>query len=471
MTPSEREKKEKELLALLELEAKHRKSLVFKPKLFAQQAAFIKDPRKLKAALCSRRAGKSHMAGAYVIAEALRHPKSTVPYVALTRGHAKRIMWKTLLDMTRAYEPQVNLTELRITLSNGSDIVLAGANDEATAEVFRGQKFPLVVLDECASFRSHFKEMVEEVIEPALIDYSGTLAMIGTPSAACRGLFFDATTSKDSPYSIHKWTILDNPFIPHAKDWLEERMRERNWTTDTPAYRREWLGEWVASTDSQVYAFSRDKNLARSGIPQKLDYILGIDLGYDDETAFVVVGYHPNIREMFVVETYAKSEMTITDIVRKIGDFQERYKSFNRIVCDTGGLGKQIAAEIRKRYGVALFPAEKTQKAEFIQLLNDDLRSGRVLVNPIEINFIEEITALQWDEEKEGRFIEDPRFANHRTDAFLYAWRESLHYQSKTPESIPPVNSEAWFKRQEDQMLQDVIRQFEEEKKKEEFLL
>ena len=277
MTPAEREKKEKELLALLELEAKHRKAMAFRPKLFAQQAAFIKDPRKLKAALCSRRAGKSHMAGCYVIAEALKHPGSTVPYVALTRGHAKRIMWKTLLDLTRPYSPQVNLTELRITLSNGSDIVLAGANDEATAEVFRGQKFPLVVLDECASFRSHFKEMVEEVIEPALIDLNGTLAMIGTPSAACKGLFFDATTRSDSPYSLHKWTILENPFIPHAQSWLDERMKERGWTQDTPAYRREWLGEWVASTDSQVYAFSRDKNLAK-GIPNKLDYILGIDL-------------------------------------------------------------------------------------------------------------------------------------------------------------------------------------------------
>jgi hypothetical protein len=140
-------------------------------------------------------------------------------------------------------------------------------------------------------------------------------------------------------------------------------------------------------------------------------------------------------------------------------------------VADTGGLGKQIAAEIRKRYSVPVFPAEKTQKAEFIQLLNDDLRSGKILVSPIEINFIEEITALQWDEEKEGRFIEDPRFANHRCDAFLYAWRESCHYLSKTPDSIPPMNSEAWFKRQEDQMLKEVIRQFEDDKKKEEFLL
>jgi len=470
MTPQEREKKEKELLTLLEIEAKERKKLAFRPQLFSQQVKFIQDPRKLKAALCSRRAGKSHMAGCYVIAEALKHPKSTVPYVALTRGHAKRIMWKTLLDLTRPYNPQVNLTELRITLSNGSDIVLAGANDEATAEVFRGQKFPLVVLDECASFRGHFREMVEEVIEPALIDMNGTLAMIGTPSAACRGLFFDATTQPTSPYSLHRWTILDNPFIPHAKEWLAERMAERKWTQDTPAYRREWLGEWVASTDSQVYAFSRDKNIAK-GIPNKLDYVLGIDLGYDDETAFVVVGYRSDSPHMYMVESYAKSEMTITDIVRKIDDLTTRYRSFTRIVADTGGLGKQIAAEIRKRYGVPVFPAEKTQKAEFIQLLNDDLRSGKILVNPAEINFIEEITALQWDEEKEGRFIEDPRFANHRCDAFLYAWRESCHYLAKPPDPIPPAHSEAWYRREEDAFLKQVERQFEDETKQEEFLI
>ena len=470
MTPAEREKKEKELLALLELEAKHRKAMAFRPKLFTQQANFIKDPRKLKAALCSRRAGKSHMAGCYVIAEALKHPRSTVPYVALTRGHAKRIMWKPLLDLTRQYTPQVNLTELRITLPNGSDIVLAGANDEATAEVFRGQKFPLVVLDECASFRSHFKEMVEEVIEPALIDLNGTLAMIGTPSAACRGLFFDATTRSDSPYSLHKWTILDNPFIPHAQSWLDERMKERGWTVDTPAYRREWLGEWVASTDSQVYAFSRDKNLAK-GIPTKLDYILGIDLGYDDETAFVVVGYRPDDPHLYVVETYAKSEMTISDIVHKIDELTGRYRSFVRIVADTGGLGKQIAAEIRKRYGIAVFPAEKTQKAEFIQLANDDFRSSKILVNPIEINFIEEISALQWDEEKDGRFIEDPRFANHRCDAFLYAWRESCHYLQKTPEPKPEANSPEWYKEEEDRLLQEIQRQFEQEQREKEFML
>lgn len=470
MTPAEREKKEKELLALLELEAKHRKNLAFRPKLFAQQANFIKDPRKLKAALCSRRAGKSHMAGAYVIAEALKHPGSTVPYVALTRGHAKRIMWKTLLEMTRAYTPQVNITELRITLSNGSDIVLAGANDEATAEVFRGQKFPLVVLDECASFRSHFKEMVEEVIEPALIDFNGTLAMIGTPSAACRGLFYEATTQASSPYSIHKWTILDNPFIPHASEWLAERMKERGWTEDTPAYRREWLGEWVASTDSQVYAFSRERNIA-SSIPSKMNYILGIDLGYDDETAFVVVGYKPDDKTLYVVETYAKSEMIITDIVRKIDELTARYGSLQRIVADTGGLGKQIAAEIRKRYGVPVFPAEKTQKAEFIQLLNDDLRQGKIQVHPAEINFIEEITTLQWDEEKEGRFIEDPRFANHRCDAFLYAWRESAHYLSQPKPHTPERHTEAWHRAQEERLRQEIEQQYQREKQEEEFLI
>lgn len=471
MTPKEREAKEKELLALLELEAKYRKTLTFKPKLFQQQAAFINDSRKLKAALCSRRAGKTHMACSYVVAEALRRPNSSVPYVALTRGHAKRIAWKTLLEMTRPYiQDQPNLTELRITLSNGSDIFLAGANDEATAEVFRGQKFPLVILDECASFRSHFKEMVEEVIEPALMDLNGTLALIGTPSAQLNGLFYDATTKSDSPYSVHKWTVLDNPFVPHAAEWLKARMKERGWNQDTPAFKREWLGEWCASTDSQVYAFSRDKNIATS-VPHKLDYILGIDLGYDDETAFVVIGYRYDLPQMYMVESYAKSEMTITDIVRKIDELKSRYGTFTRIVADTGGLGKQIAAEIRKRYGVAVFPAEKTQKAEFIQLLNDDLRLGKILVHPQEINFIEEITALQWDEEKEGRFIEDPRFANHRCDAFLYAWRESMHYLAQPKSELPEIGSEAWNRVQEERLRQQIEQDYRREQQEQEELM
>jgi phage terminase large subunit len=293
--------------------------------------------------------------------------------------------------------------------------------------------------------------------------------MIGTPSARLSGLFYEATTKQDSPYSVHHWTILDNPFIPHAREWLDARKKERAWTEDTPAYRREWLGEWCGSTDSQVYQFSREKNLA-VGIPNKLDYILGIDLGYDDETAFVVVGYRPDEPKLYVVETYAKSEMTITDIVRKIDELTSRYKSFVRIVADTGGLGKQIAAEIRKRYGVAVFPAEKTQKAEFIQLLNDDLRLGKVLVNPIEINFIEEITALQWDEEKDGRFIEDPRFANHRCDAFLYAWRESTHYLSKVPDNRPEPNSIAWHREQEERIRLEIERQYQQEQREMEFL-
>jgi phage terminase large subunit len=120
---------------------------------------------------------------------------------------------------------------------------------------------------------------------------------------------------------------------------------------------------------------------------------------------------------------------------------------------------------------VPVFPAEKTQKAEFIQLANDDFRQGKIQVLPSEINFIEEITALQWDEEKQGRFIEDPRFANHRCDAFLYAWRESTHYLNKYPDKALEPNSQAWLKEQEQRMKEEIERQFQLEQKQEEFLI
>jgi hypothetical protein len=96
---------------------------------------------------------------------------------------------------------------------------------------------------------------------------------------------------------------------------------------------------------------------------------------------------------------------------------------------------------------------------------------GKILVNPAEINFIEEITALQWDEEKDGRFIEDPRFANHRCDAFLYAWRESCHYLEQTPISAPQHGSDAYYGAEEARLRQLVEEAFKREQLEEEFLI
>src|ERR1017187_911210 len=69
---------------------------LFDPK-FPQQEAFCKDPHKLKALFCTRRAAKSFTAGLYMVYEALANPGCNCLFIGLTRSSAKSIIWKDIL--------------------------------------------------------------------------------------------------------------------------------------------------------------------------------------------------------------------------------------------------------------------------------------------------------------------------------------------------------------------------------------
>ena len=212
--------------------------------LFDYQLGFIDDESQIKTALCSRRSGKTYASCYYLLEEASRYPDIICAYIALTRRSAKRLMWTELKRADRKYMLNIkfNNAELVAELKNGSQIILAGADDEAEVDKLRGSAYRLVIIDEAASFGPHLSVLIEEVLEPALVDHNGTLAMIGTPAAHCSGIFYEATTGIRPEYSKHSWTIMENPHIPHAEEWLDRRRKQKRWTDDNPIYQREWQG-------------------------------------------------------------------------------------------------------------------------------------------------------------------------------------------------------------------------------------
>lgn len=450
----------------------------FLKSLFQHQRNFILDPSKNKAALCSRRAGKSHTAAAYLLKTAIDMPGTSSVYIGLTRKSAKRIMWGVLKQLCRKHkiETSFNNTELTITLDNESIIYLIGASDSDDIETLRGWKYALVIVDECASFKSHFQPLVEEVIEPALIDLDGTLCLLGTPAAACVGLFYEATTGISSgevdeeaddetetekPWSVHRWTILDNPHIKNAEVWLRRKLKLKGWTEDHPVYQREWLGRWVKSIDSLVYKFLRGRNTYTELPDLKWQYLLGIDLGWDDQTAFVVLAFSEDDPKAYVVETYSSSQMDITATAEKVREFMGKYE-LQRLVVDSGGLGKSIMEEMKRRHELPLIAAEKTAKHSYIELLNADLHAGKLLIPVSEKRLIEEMELLQWDDNKRVR-KEDDRFSNHLCDAMLYVWRESRHYTHEPPRKKPRVNTVEYFQEIEKETLNALEKRFVEQ--------
>lgn len=451
---------DREKSLLLELKRRMDMPDLIHQELFDEQRAFVDDPSAQKAALCSRRAGKSYMCACYLLEVAMRNPGSVCVYIALTRKNAKRILWRELLNLDARYGIGMHFDnqDLVARLYNGSEILLTGAATQDDVEKLRGEKYKIVVIDESASFPSWLSYMIEEVIEPALLDEQGTLCMIGTPSAACSGHFYDVTTSESDYWSTHSWTMIDNPHIPHAKDWLERKITAKGWGQENPILQREWYGKWVRSMDSLVYRYNPIRNIFTE-LPHDVSFAasLGVDLGHSpDPCAFSVLLHTDEWPVAYVDKTYKKSELTPHKMALEIQRLQKEYAhygGFESIVVDSGGLGKAIVAEFTERYGIPAEAAEKTNKNDFIELFNSDLLGGRIKFrenDPV----VDEMKLLQWDEDAPKR-REDGRFANHCSDGTLYVWRKSRHYMYEAePSGPPPRGSQRWCEMEEQRMME-----------------
>jgi hypothetical protein len=418
--------------------------------LFAEQKQFITSSARRKAAICSRRAGKTYAAAVYLLCTAQKYPGCLSAYLATSRTSAKRILWHDLLELNAKYNLSIefNHTDLIAVLPNKSRIWLSGASDTSEIEKFRGSKYKLVILDESASFGSYIEQLVDEVFEPALIDQRGTMVLIGTPVAACKGKFYDVTTDENLGWETHHWTLLNNPHIPHAQEYLESMCKERNWDADNPIYQREWLGRWVRNSDSMVYKYDPLKNGWDKVLPSGLMYVMGVDFGYEDASAFVIGAFTPKKPYFYIIETFKQSQMIPTEIANKIKHFMDKYKLY-KIVVDTGGLGKSLAEEFRQRHSLPVDPAEKKNKYEYIELMNDDFLGGFIKVDPKD-EITDEWSLLQWDDEHDK---EDERFENHLTDACLYAWRESRHFTHVPEPDKPKFGTDAYWEAEERKML------------------
>ena len=437
-----------ELIKLLEFENYLKR--LFR-RCFDKQKEVAFHPSKRKVIRCSRRAGKTELAGYKLIHSCLSAPRGIALYIALTRKSAKRLLWARIKHMCEELGVVVKCseTELILGFENGSEIWLAGANQEDVAETLRGHAYRTVIMDECASFRGHIDTLIEEILEPATVDENGELWIMGTPSWDFSSYFYKANHSEKEWKSFH-WTLFDNPFMPQAKQWVSELKQRRGWSDDNPVLLREYFGLWIKTLDEMVYLFNPLKNVYKS-LPQNLSHnVLGVDIGFEDKMAFSVVSFEENNPTAYVVHSEKHHRMLIHDLAVRIKALQEQY-NITTTVIDEGGLGKAIAEELRQRYMISCKAAEKRNKRAYIELFNSELKEGRILVdeeNPV----IKEWNTLLWDEQKK---LEKPGLPNDLSDATLYAWRESFYYQEEIPIPKPKLGTNEWAIQEEQRILKE----------------
>lgn len=399
-------------------------------KLHPKQRAFVADRARSKAALCTRRSGKTYADASILVLAACENPRAWAAYVAVDQDEARRLMWDSVQEVMTAEGVSFkrNDTRLELYVHGGGRIKLWGANDQRAIEKFRGPPYSVAILDEAASFGPHFDKMVKESIGPALADYRGQMVLTGTPGAACIGFFHDVTREQNPAkgWSVHRWSIADNSCFPRwaekaarGEDWqadvrelLAEEMERCAWDETSPGYLREWCGKWVRDEAGMVYRWSQERNGWDGVLPagHQFEHVMGVDLGHDDAFAIVVWAYSPRLPDLWCVDRYRQPGLDVTDCAGLIQARIDRYHPHS-IMIDTGGLGKMIAEEIRRRHHVSMEPAVKTEKAATIRLMNADFLRGHIHELP-DSPYASELSVLQWAAGKAG-LVEDAGFENH----------------------------------------------------------
>lgn len=441
-----------ELLAqrkkLLELYAKQRAALEkldFNKLLHPKQLDFANDPAQFKCACCSRQSGKSHCAAIIALRAAVEKPGSTPVYINMNRASAQYIIWPPLMELNEKHNLGLEFikTTSDIRLPNGSTIKVFGAGSLREMDKIRGigATLNLVILDEAQNFGSDMYKLIREILLPATVTHKAPILITGTPSAACAGPFYDIVHGGGEMFknddgdqmmgwSQHKWLMRDNPYIPDVEEQYRVHMAANNWTQASPAFRREYLGEWVRDTEGLCYYNKEAMVVPRFPMERANDwrFILGVDVGTKDPWAFSMLATSRDVQATYVLESYEK-KLTTLEAGDEVGHMLDQYPC-HTVIVDTGGQGAAPVAQWKDTH--PLLPIQPVKKGYGsvdmgIQIINADIKAERLyFVDSTTRSLRHQMATLIWDAKASPtgarRVKRGDGYPDHCADSFRYAY-------------------------------------------------
>lgn len=288
---------------------------------FPEQRAFDRDPSRLRAAICGRRAGKTRGRNRGILREAATKKGGRFLVINETRHEVRRLNWigvqgDGLYTTIQKLGIQAKCDQAAMTVhfaDADSWITCLGIDDETAIGKALGGAYHRVWWDEAQKIPPRFYQRIRETFMPTLLDFGGAFDLTGTPSRQMAGLFYEVTRADKAKrlpgWSVHHWNLLQNPHFGRVERdgdaWvvidktgavssrhhselearaIAEALRYRDGILDLqtlfggkdvapidgPIMQREGFGRWVAEDSAFTYPFHRCKPGSLFYAPQRL---------------------------------------------------------------------------------------------------------------------------------------------------------------------------------------------------------
>ena len=259
-----------------------------------------------------RRAGKTVAAVNDIIRAAITYQgeRGLFAYIAPYRSQAKAVAWQYFQEFAQPITQAKNEQELTLTLLNGSQIRLYGADN---ADAMRGLGFSGVYMDEYGDFKP---SVFGNVIRPALSDKQGWAVFGGTPKG--KNAFweiYETATRLPAEWFLLRLPASTSGLLPSGELAAAQAQLAED----------QYLQEYECSFEAAILGAFYGKEMREAdqqGRITRVDYDSSLpvytswDLGYTDDTA--IFFYQVTRGEIRVIDYYAASGADIHTIAATV---------------------------------------------------------------------------------------------------------------------------------------------------------
>lgn len=316
--------------------------------------------------------------------------------------------------LIRSFDLEVekdNLKDKVIELANGSTIRMGSLS---TVDSCVGRSYDLIIFDE-AALGGDAEEAFNVSLRPTLDKPNSKAIFISTPRG--KNNWF-------SKFYMRGFSNLYPEWLSITADYTENpRMRE----SDVNEARRsmskaEFEQEYMASFttfEGQIYSeFDVSKHTGGPPTLSGMEFIAGLDPGYKDPTAFIVIGYSANDEKFYVVDEYLEAKSSTASHAAVFTHMIAKH-SVESIFIDSAAA--QFAGDLAYTYDIATIKAKK-QVLEGIAYVQTLIAQDRLIVSPNCTHTLAMLDQYRWKTDTVSG-IEKPLHDefSHMADAMRYA--------------------------------------------------
>ncbi|QHJ82539.1 MAG: hypothetical protein [Bacteriophage sp.] len=381
----------------------------------------LNDPRHRFVTACvSRRVGKSFIA--YNLGFLKLMEPGTLVLVVAPNYSLTNIGWSHIKGLIKKYDlttVRENAKDKEIELSNGSLFKLASA---AQADSAVGRSYDFIIFDE-AAISDKGGNAFDVQLRPTLDKPNSKALFISTPRG---GNWFKKFYEQGFRDDLPKWvsvhaTYRDNPRVILAD--IEEARR----TVSKNYFKQEYEADFSVF-EGQIYdTFSIADHVRelqgmkhRFNDDNQYEGLMGVDVGYRDPTAALVIKYSYEEDVYYVLEEYQQAEKTTAQHAVYLQHCIDRYR-IDRIFVDAAAA--QFIKDLAYEHDIPSSRAKKSVN-DGIATLQSLFQQGKIIVDASCTNLIHALSNYKWDnkdgEETLSREKPVHDATSHLADALRY---------------------------------------------------